>query len=225
MSRTFAHLARLLGLPGDPAVPKGAGDLWYRTDRRQIHAWDGAPSGDPLTVGPVSNAPVIRSGAWHGFPAYGAATSATVPDGRLFALPFWPGRSCTVTAVAANVTVALVGGNIRFGLYANADGVPGTLVADWGTVATGLTGIRSVTGLSAAVRPVLHWLVIARQGGLLNLGLTARDTWEPLVSETTPTLVANNSGYYRDGVTGALPASYGAISGAIQAPSVSVQLT
>lgn len=221
--RRFLAALQLFRTTVTPTVEEG--DLWYRSDLDQVHAWDGASSGDPVTVGPTGNAPVIRSGAWHGFPAYGANTAANVPDGRLFAIPFWPGRSCTVTAIAANVTLALVGGNLRFGLYASAGALPGALVADWGTVATGVTGIRSVTGLSTPVRPVLHWLVVARQGGLLNLGLSARDTWEPCVSETTPTIGANVSAYYRDGVTGALPASYGAVAGSVQGPSLSVQLT
>lgn len=220
--RRFAHLARLLGLGADPAVATGAGDLWWRTDLAQLH---GADAAGPLPLGPTGNAPVIRSGAWHGFPAYGTSTSANVPDGRLFALPFWPGRSTTVTGIAANVTLALVGGNIRFGLYASAGAVPGSLVADWGTVATGVTGIRSVTGLSVAVRPVLHWLVVARQGGLLNLGLSSRASWDPLTAETTPTIGADLNAYYRDGVTGALPASYGAVAGTVQGPSLSVQLS
>jgi energy-converting hydrogenase Eha subunit A len=111
------------------------------------------------------------------------------------------------------------------GLYANSAGVPGTLVADYGVVGSGITGIRSITGLSTPVRPVLNWLVIARQGGLLNLGLSARDTWDPIVSETTPVLAANVNAYYRDGVSGALPASFGAVAGTIQSPSLSVQLT
>lgn len=221
-ARRFAHLARLLGLGADPAVTTDAGDLWWRTDLSQLH---GADATGPVPLGPTGNAPVIRSGAWHGFPAYGANTAANVPDGRLFAIPFWPGRSATVTGIAANVTLALVGGNIRFGLYANAGAVPGSLVADWGTVATGVTGIRSVTGLSVAVRPVLHWLVVARQGGLLNLGLSSRASWDPLTAEATPTIGADLNAYYRDGVTGALPASYGAVAGSIQGPSLSVQLT
>lgn len=221
--RRFLAALQLFRTAATPLVEEG--DVWYRSDLDQVHAWDGASSGEAIIVGPTGNSPVIRSGAWHGFPAYGANTAANVPDGRLFAIPFWPGRSCTVTAIAANVTLALVGGNIRFGLYANAGAVPGALVADWGTVATGVTGVRSVTGLNVPVRPVLHWLVVARQGGLLNLGLSSRASWDPMVSETTPTIGADLNAYYRDGVTGALPASYGAVAGSIQGPSLSVQLT
>lgn len=223
MSRRFRDLLRL---PPLPATPSGAveGDAWYDTTTAQVRASDGA-SGTPLTVGPTGNLPVVRSTAWHALPAYGAQGSANVPVDRMFALPFWPGRRCTLTAVAGNVTLALVGGNLRFGLYASDGVLPTTLVADYGTVSAGLTGIRSITGLSTVVRPVLHWLVIGRQGGVVNLGLTTRASWDPVVSETTPTIANNFNAYYIDDVSGALPASFGTPAGAATGPGVSVQLT
>lgn len=222
-SRRLGHLLKLLGLTADPAAP-GAGDVWYRSDTDQVHASDGA-AGLPITVGPAGNVPVVRPSAWHTLPPFGAASSANFPADRLFALPFWPGRTCTLTAAAVNVTLALVGGNIRMGLYASDGTVPTTLVADYGTVTVGVTGIRQITGLSTAVRPVLHFAVLARQGGALNLGLSSRDTWDPIISEATPTLTGSLNAYYRDGVSGALPASFGAVSGTIQSPAMSLQLT
>lgn len=38
-------------------------------------------------------------------------------------------------------------------------------------------------------------------------------------------MAGNLNSYYRDSVSGALPASFGAIAGTIQAPALSVQLT
>lgn len=223
MSVLFRHLARLFGTTSTPAAP-AAGDIWYRTDLDQVHTSDGA-AGIPLALGPVGNLPVVRSTAWHGLPAYGATGTANVPVNRMFALPFWPGRTCTLTAVAANVTLALAGGNLRMGLYASDGTLPTTLIADYLTVSAGLTGIRSITGLSTPVRPVLHYLVIGRQGGVVNLGLTTRITWDPIVSETSPTITGALNCYYIDGVSGALPASFGAPAGLDTAPAVSVQLT
>lgn len=220
--RRFAHLAQLLGLGTDPAAPS-AGDLWYRSDTDQVRGSDGA-AGQALTIGPYGNVPAVRSGSWHTLPPQGAASSANFPADRLFALPFYPGRTCTVQAMAVNVTLALVGGNIRMGVYASDGTLPSTLLADYGTVTVGLTGIRSITGLSTVVRPVLHFLVIVRQGGVLNLGLSSRDTWDAFVSDAAPVLADSRNTYYRDGVSGALPASYGAIAGTVQGPSVAVQL-
>lgn len=216
-------LLRLLNLSSAP-TGAGAGDVWYRSDTSQFRGSDGL-AGEHLTIGPEGNLPVVRSTAWHGLPAYGATGTANVPVNRMFALPFWPGRSCTLTAIAGNVTLALVGGNLRMGLYASDGTLPTTLIADYGTIGAGLLGIRTISGLSTPVRPVLHYLVIGRQGGLVNLGLTTRVTWDPIVSETTPTITGALNCYYKDGVSGALPGTFGAPDGLDTSPALSVQLT
>lgn len=223
MSAVFRHLARLFSTAADPASP-AAGDLWWRSDAAQAHVSDGEP-GLPVRVGPFGNLPVVRSGAWHSLPPQGNSGTATVPADRLFALPLWPGRASTLTAVAVNVTLALAGGNIRMGLYASDGALPASLVADYGTVSVGVTGIRQISGLSTALRPVLYYLGVVRQGGVLNLGLSARDTWEPVISETSPVLDTNRNTYYRDGVGGTLPSSFGPPVGSAPGPSAALQLT
>lgn len=223
MSVKMGQLLRLLNRTAPPATT-GPGDLWFRSDTAQYRGSDGL-AGEPLTIGPEGNLPVIRSTMWHGLPAYGDTATANVPVNRMFALPFWPGRSCTLTGMAANVTLALVGGNLRMGVYGSDGVLPTTLLADYGTVAAGVLGVRSITGLSTAIRPVLHYLVIGRQGGVVNLGLTTRATWDPIIAETTPTIAGTLNCYYIDGVSGALPASFGAPAGNDTAPALSVQLT
>lgn len=223
MSALFRSLLRLVGLTNTPGT-LASGDTWWRTDLAQVHASDGL-AGVPLTIGPTGNLPVVRSTAWHTLPVYGATGTANVPADRLFALPFWPGRKCTLTSAAVNVTLALIGGNLRMGLYASDGLIPTTLVADYGVVSSGLTGIRQISSLSTTLRPVLHFFVVARQGGVLNLGLTTRDSWDPIVSDTSPLLDSNRNAYYRDTVSGALPASFGAIAGTTQGPAVTLQLT
>lgn len=216
-------LLRLLNRTSPP-ISHESGDIWYRSDTGQFRGSDGV-AGEPLTIGPEGNLSVIRSTAWHGLPVYGATATANVPVDRMFALPFWPGRTCTLTGMAANVTLALVGGNLRMGIYESDGVLPTTLLADFGTVGAGLTGVRSITGLSVAVRPVLHYIVIGRQGGILNLGLTTRNTWDPIVSETAPTITGSLNCYYQTGIGGALPASFGTPAGLDTAPAVSLQLT
>lgn len=223
MSVRFRDLLRFSPHTATP-TPVAAGDAWWRTDLSQLRGSDGL-AGIPITLGPAGDVPVVRSTAWHTIPATGSMASANFPADRLFALPFWPGRQCTLTAMACNVTLALIGGNIRLGIYLSDGTIPTTLLADYGTVSVGLTGVRTISGLSTPVRPVLHYLVIARQGGVLNLGLTSRDTGDASVSETSPTFAAGLNSYYRDSVAGALPASFGAIAGTINSPAVSVQLT
>lgn len=223
MSRRFRDFVKLALFS---STPTGAteGDMWYRTDLDQVRASDGG-AGIPLTIGPEGNLPVIRSTAWHGLPAYGATATANVPVNQMFALPFWPGRTCTLTAMAANVTLALVGGNLRMGIYESDGVLPTTLLSDFGTVTAGLTGIRQISGLSVSVRPVLHYIVIGRQGGVVNLGLTTRNTWDPITSETTPTITDSLNCYTQTGIGGALPANFGTPAGLDTAPAVSLQLT
>lgn len=224
MSAVFRHLLRLYLTSTTPA-PVSDGDMWWRTDTGQVHTSDGN-AGIPITVGPLSNVPVVRPTAWHTLPPHGSAGTSNVPDGRMFAIPFWPGRKCVLTAMAVNVTVAVAGGSIRMGIYESDGIIPTTRLADFGTVGTGLTGVQSITGLSVSVRPVLHFVVVGRQGGVLTLGLSSRDTWDPLVSETAaPVLTQNRSGYYITGVGGALPASFGVPAGTDQVPGVALQLT
>ncbi len=223
MSVLIRNLARLFSTGTQPSTT-AAGDVWWRSDLSQGHASDGN-GGIPLRLGPEGNLPVVRAGGWHSLPPQGNSGTATVPDGRLFALPLWPGRSATLTAAAVNVTLALVGGSIRMGVYLSDGVVPTDVLADFGTVTVGVTGIRQISGLSTVLRPVLHYFVIARQGGALNLSLSSRDTWDPIISEASPLLDVNRNAYYRDGVAGALPASFGAIAGAIQSPSATIQLT
>jgi hypothetical protein len=211
-------------VPADPATSdEEQGSLWWRADLDQLYASDGNP-GRRLKIGPTGNVPLVRSGAWHSVPAYGAPSTITPVGNRAYALPLYPGQKCTLTAVAAEVTLLGVG-NLRAGVYTSTSGnVPGTLLADFGTVSTGAAGVKQWTGLSQLLRPVLYWLVIAQQG-VISVGLRARDTWEPIVSDDTPVLNANRNAYYIDGISGALPASFGAIAGTVQGPSAMVQLT
>lgn len=215
-------LLRLFGLPVPPAAAED-GDVWYDTAADQILASDGQP-GLPLTIGPTGNAPTIRSGAWHKFPAYGANGTANVPADRMFALPIWPGRACTLTGIAANVTLALAGGQIRMGLYASDGVIPTSLVADYGTVSADISGVRQITSMSTALRPVLYYLIAGRQGGVLNLGLTTLATGDPIVSESSPAFTGSLNAYYMAGVSGTLPSTF-TVSGTDTGPALQVRLS
>lgn len=223
MPRRFGSLARFLSLTAAPATP-GAGDVWFRSDTGQFRGSDGQ-TGEQLTLGPEGNVPVIRSTAWHNY-GYGNAAALSIAEGRLFALPFWPGRSCTLTGVAANVTTLLLASSLRMGIYLSDGVLPTTLLADYGTVTSASTGIRSITGLTTSVRPVLHYLAIVRQDGALGtLAVSSRSSWDPIVSDASPTIAANTNAYFRDSVAGALPATFGAPAGTDQGPCLVVQLS
>lgn len=214
-----------LKLPNVSTDPSDAdaGCLWYRADSVEFLGDDGQ-AGRKIKVGPFGNVPVVYSTQWHSLPAYGAPSTITPVGNRAYAVPFWPGRKCTLTGIAAEVTLLGVG-NLRAGLYRAdpATGAPTTLVADFGTVATGVAGVKTWS-MSQTIRPVLFWLVLAQQG-LISVGLRSRDTWDPIVSDSSPVLNANRNAYFKDGISGALPASFGTIDGTTQGPSAMVQLT
>ena len=181
--------------------------------------------GDNATVLNPGNVPVVRAGGWHTLPMFGAAGTLNLTNNRLYALPLWPGRRCVMVGVAINVTLALLGGAVRIGVYRSGNGLPGPLVQDFGTVSTSVGGIQQLTGFHVTLEPRLYFLGVGRQLGGLTLGVGCRDTWDPLVSETVPTLAGNLNCYYVDGIAGALPELFGAVAGTIQGPSASVQLT
>jgi len=223
MSTVFRSLLRLVGLTSDPASPAN-GDVWWRTDTARAHVSDGS-IGLPVTLGPPANVPVVRSSAWHTLPGHNASGSMVMPDGRLFALPVWTGRSATLTGVAVNVTTSLLAANIRMGLYASDGVLPTTLISDYGTVSAGTTGMRQITGLSTPLRPVLYYFVVARQGGIGVLSMTSRGIGDPIIANTSSVLDTVQNAYYTDSISGTLPATFGSIAGAINGPSASIQLT
>lgn len=213
---------RLPNVSTDPS-DASAGCMWYRSDTGEYFGDDGL-TGRKIKIGPFGNVPVVYSTQWHSLPAYGAPATITPTLNRAYAVPFWPGRKCVITGVAAEVTLLGVG-NLRAGLYtANAStGAPNNLIQDFGTVATGAAGVKTWS-VSQNARPVLLWLVLAQQG-LISIGLRARDTWDPIVSDSSPVLNANRNAYYKDGFSGAFPASFGAVDGTTQGPSAMLQLT
>ena len=223
MARRFGHLARLLNLTAPPASP-GAGDVWYRSDTDQFRGSDGL-TGEQLTLGPYGTHPVVRSTGWHSVPPTGNPASANILDQRLFAMPLWPGRTCTLTAIAANVTTALIGTTLRMGIYTSDGVLPTTLLSDFGTVSSGVLGTAQISALSVSVRPVLHYLAFVRQGAVGTLAVSIRNTWDPIIANASAVIAANRTAYYVDGVAGALPASFGAPAGTDLGPALSVQLT
>lgn len=170
------------------------------------------------------NLPIVRAGAWHSLPPFGSAGTAAATANRLFALPFWPGRRCALINSAVNVTVAAIGATLRVGLYTSANGLPQSLVREFGSMSLAAVGVQQFPGFSTPIEPQLYFLSMVRQGGLA-ITLSARDTWDPVISEAAPTLAGNLNAYYIDGVSGALPEEYGPPAGTIQGPSASVQLT
>lgn len=105
------------------------------------------------------------------------------------------------------------GSVIRLGLFADSSGVPGSLVADFGTIAADTTtGVKEIT-ISQAVSDAKYWFTATQQGGTVSptfKGYTASITnyWIP-VDTVAPS--GNPPMGVRDGNnwTGALGGSFG----------------
>jgi hypothetical protein len=95
-----------------------------------------------------------------GHPASPALTTAAPTANVLRAVPIWTGNKITLDRIGINVTT-LTAGNQRLGIYNdNANGYPGTLVADLGTVDTGTTGVKEITISQILNANTLYWLAL-----------------------------------------------------------------
>lgn len=116
----------------------------------------------------AANTTTLANDAGWGIPGqviYGQ-TNAAGGAGLTWA-PFFVPSWVTVTDAAAMVTVAPGSdSSLRVGIYdaSGPNGGPGQVVLDSGSVAvaTGFTGIKSWTGLSAALSPGWHWSVVGQ---------------------------------------------------------------
>lgn len=220
----MGDLLRLARLTANPPASSD-GDLWYRTDTGQVH---GRTGGMVARMAPYATHPHIRSTGWHNLPPTGSSTTLAAVLNQAYALPFSPGSHCTLTDMAINITVLGLG-NVRGGFY-NADqmsGLPTTLVADFGTISTGLAGVKTFTALSTALKAgVLYYAVVVQQGVVATY--SARASWDAIVSESAgggPVFGVERNCYTQTGITGALPASFGTPAGTALAPSVFLKLS
>lgn len=102
----------------------------------------------------------------------GASPSSPSQD-VLFAIPFFNTSLSTATSIAIHVTTASVAGtNVRLGIY-NDNGAlyPNGLIADFGTIATDSTGIKSIAINLLLGQNIMYWLVLLAES-TLTMGST-----------------------------------------------------
>lgn len=156
----------------------------------------------------------------------GTLTTGAPALDRLCFSPLWVPEARTISEVACETTVASAAtGVIRTGLYApDANGRPGALLADFGTIdAAATAGILSKTGLSLAVTRGLYWRATATQVTVTSLTMRLiAGAPNRFVNKTTVTAGSSFAGptYNQDSVTGAFPASATPVltNGAVNAP-------
>jgi hypothetical protein len=172
----------------------------------------------------MGNLPVIRAGGWHQLPPYGGLSTGTFAPNFGFAAPLWPGRACTFDSLAIEVTSTTTG-STRHGLYDDSGSAPANLIQEFGTTSNTSTGVKTLSFTALDLKPILYWLVFVNQGGA-SVGLRIRFTSSPFVSHLTALLNGDHACYSRSSFpAGALPASFGTITGTLTAPMTAVKLT
>jgi hypothetical protein len=135
----------------------------------------------------------------------GPSTPFALTQDIEYAVPFIATSDATYDRMVANVTTGGAGGSVlRFGIYADANGCPGNLVLDAGTVASTGTGAASVTISQALTVGTWYWLSVAPQVAAAP-SLTVLTGDMPRGSFGATGDLANNvASFYRTSITGAL---------------------
>ena len=154
----------------------------------------------------------FHTGHWHAWPA-GVTSTTTVVDARVYFIPMEVVNPCTISDIGIEVvtTPGGTGSVVRLGIYYD-DGtnLPATLLADFGTVDTTTTGLKSITSLAQVLAPGLYWLAAVAQGA-------------PTPSPTLRIITSSNNpevGAFAHGV-GAIGYIQSSVSGALSTASVS----
>lgn len=154
--------------------------------------------------GAADGGPTFASGWYAGWSGT-AATVGSIED-RGHYVPIPVPRSLTIDRIGIEVTSSATGSpTVRLGVYADANGVPGALILDAGTVDASTTGFKEIT-ISQALTAGLVWLACAQQGG------TSTGVLRGMTGSTHVGIPAGFSQYavaafYASGVTDALAAS------------------
>lgn len=150
--------------------------------------------------------------------ATAVTTNAALGVGILRVTPFIVPRHTTLTQIGGEVTaVGDAGCTLRLGVYADdGKGFPGNLVLDAGTIPGDAVAVAQVA-ISKLLPPGVYWVgevvqgVTTTQPTVRSLTQALYAAGVPLTNGSTP--IANapiNIGYAKTGVTGALPATWGA---------------
>jgi hypothetical protein len=149
-------------------------------------------------------------------------TSSTLGVGTLRVTPWYVPAAMSITRLGAEVTSAGdAGSKFRLGIYTASatTGLPSTLLLDAGTINGDSATVQEIT-VAQALTAGLYWV-----GGVVQSVTTTQPTMRASgVVDNTPfalpfgsSIPAANQlvlGFSLAGVTGALPATFGAVSGA-----------
>jgi hypothetical protein len=107
----------------------------------------------------VAAHPGYRSTLVYTRPMTVAGSNTAVSAGTLYLTPIYVGAAVVMTGLQLNVGT-LAAGNAEIGIYANSGGVPTTLLRDAGTVSTGTTGTKEITGVNYSAAAGWYWFAV-----------------------------------------------------------------
>lgn len=103
------------------------------------------------------------SGTYYGAVGFGPSGSAVamVVD-KIYCIPFLVLKTETFDRISVYVSTAAAG-LAHLGIYADSNGKPGALVADYGTIDTSTTGSKEIS-INQTLTPGLYWLALITNG-------------------------------------------------------------
>jgi hypothetical protein len=148
--------------------------------------------------------PIYRSGGgYYMFPQGANSTGPFQSNGDCPYSPLMLPVNNTPDRLGIEVTSAGSAGSVhRLGIWADNNGVPGTLLLDAGVVATDTIGIKEITISQALSANTLYWAGVAQQGAPATRASVRISYSNQLVlNGTNPTYTV--TGYHSSGITGA----------------------
>lgn len=154
----------------------------------------------------------------------GGITNVSLTANQVIFAPIQVASSRTLTVLGINVAVAgSSGAVIRFGVYRDNGGKPGTLLLDAGTSGASGVGFAHV-GANLALSTGQYWLAAVAQGGATTQPTVACSAFIPIgMSVTTSNPTAN--AFAMNAVAGALPATFVSSGTVTCSPLVNATMT
>ena len=155
---------------------------------------------------------VYTAGNFYG-PRHAAPGVVANGVGLIMASPFWVDAAFTADRIIAQITAGNPTAVVRLGIWGNsATDTPGNLLLDAGTIDASAATSTTAATISYGFVPGLYWLSAVPQVAAATLKTVGISVLVP-VAATTFIGTADTQGmnsYYQTGITGALPATWGA---------------
>lgn len=149
MGNIFKQAVRLFQNSGQDITSPQNGDVWMNSSTGRIRARGASVTQTVAWYSDLFAFPrqFYRTGNYYNNHVLNVAAGAgqTATAGVIYYVPIMIYDYMTMDRVAVNVTTLGASSTVRLGIYDNNNGVPGSRVADWGTISTATTGFKEIT--------------------------------------------------------------------------------